>query len=660
MDGAWMTRGNGKCSTSKTGHATLMGVYGGEVMASDKRHLDCRACKTKGPEEHKCHKNWSGSSKAMESDIIANLILSFPAFIEENTQVTAVVGDEDSATMKKINDLVPWKVVKITDIVHGKKNFGGTFFSSRIRILTPAIIDYLKDCFSFALHQNKNKPKELSEALLNIPDHFFNKHDNCGHWCGFKKNPETYKHKRLPGVWTCSDQDKEALKNTLKCVCEKFAAKSQSLAPCLSSNRNECFNFLVTTLAPKARHYGGSFSIDRRIHAAVLQKNEGHQYVVKVNNALNLSPGEHTMRHRGSMQRARKRQAERAQDPEIKRMRRKDVKKSLAEQLQKERAEGVQYQSAMGFSDDISAQDEPEPVQGVIIPPKNKKPKKHPGTKLCDRVESGTELKVVVFDTETTGFAKTDEILQLAAKGPKGDLNLYCAPSTKISSQAAAIHKITFSRNKMKQNKIEVPYLTRREMIGGFLQFLEKQGGPVLLIGHNVKFDIRFLWREVLVTKKSSRFLKVVIGFCDSIAFFKSVLPNLSSYNQRGVCTSILGADFQYEAHTAQADVDALSLALDKAGFDINQAWKFSTRMKSHIKSLKTNIQAKILIESVKGRGGKLTDTLAKNIVLAGHSAEKLEELAKNKSNFFKAVSGCFKRQAAKKTEELYKLFVLC
>ena len=54
---------------------------------------------------------------------------------------------------------------------------------------------------------------------------------------------------------------------------------AKKLAPCGSSQRNECVNSSIGTKAPKIPHYGGSESSDFRTAAAISQFNEGYGYV---------------------------------------------------------------------------------------------------------------------------------------------------------------------------------------------------------------------------------------------------------------------------------------------------------------------------------------------------------------------------------------------
>ncbi|VDI03446.1 Hypothetical predicted protein [Mytilus galloprovincialis] len=83
----------------------------------------------------------------------------------------------------------------------------------------------------------------------------------------------------------------EGLKVELNNLVTKMIGRSNSLNDLGSTQSNESFNQLVSVKAPKSRHYGGSCSLQNRLSAAVLQKNEGYGYLSKINEAANLSPG---------------------------------------------------------------------------------------------------------------------------------------------------------------------------------------------------------------------------------------------------------------------------------------------------------------------------------------------------------------------------------
>jgi hypothetical protein len=49
---------------------------------------------------------------------------------------------------------------------------------------------------------------------------------------------------------------------------------------------NESLNFIITTQAPKCKHFDGSESLNFRVTAGVAQKNVGRQYVIDVSTCI--------------------------------------------------------------------------------------------------------------------------------------------------------------------------------------------------------------------------------------------------------------------------------------------------------------------------------------------------------------------------------------
>lgn len=85
-------------------------------------------------------------------------------------------------------------------------------------------------------------------------------------WCGYKKDPEGYKHGSLPGGKDLTGED---LRATLEEAIRPFLSHDsvKKLAPAGSSQRNESVNSSIGSKAPKIRHYGGSQSSDFRTAA---------------------------------------------------------------------------------------------------------------------------------------------------------------------------------------------------------------------------------------------------------------------------------------------------------------------------------------------------------------------------------------------------------
>lgn len=132
--------------------------------------------------------------------------------------------------------------------------------------------------------------------------------------------------------------------------------------------------------------------------------------------------------------------------------------------------------------------------------------------------------RVVVFDTETTGISRDDEIVQLsAAEYVCGELtrtlDLYVTPTCCIHPEAEAVHHIT------------MPFLIEHgipptEALYRFFEFL---GRDALLVAHNIHFDFRMLQNECRKFEYMAD--PDELSSCDTIALAKKLAPGHEHYN---------------------------------------------------------------------------------------------------------------------------------
>ena len=88
----WQKRGSGRAYNSKSGVGTFIGNATGKICAYGVRVSGCRTCTKwerlgKEPPSHKCYKNWTGSSKAMEPDVGAEVVSSVTYLCAHRTDV---------------------------------------------------------------------------------------------------------------------------------------------------------------------------------------------------------------------------------------------------------------------------------------------------------------------------------------------------------------------------------------------------------------------------------------------------------------------------------------------------------------------------------------------------------------------------------------------
>ena len=192
VDGAWQSRGSGRSYSSASGHATAVGSHTGKCVGYAVRAKACRTCrvakqKNIPPKQHECVHNWNGSSKAMEPDMVIQMLKDSEA---RGVKVRRLIGDEDTTTIARARREVDAELEKGSDINHMKKILGNKLYDlkKKHKILTPKVIKYLQKMYTYALKQNQGNPTSISAAVSCIVPHCFGNHDLCeSSWCGYKK-----------------------------------------------------------------------------------------------------------------------------------------------------------------------------------------------------------------------------------------------------------------------------------------------------------------------------------------------------------------------------------------------------------------------------------------------------------------------------------------
>jgi len=184
---------------------------------------------------HVCAKNWWGSSKAMEADILCHLVEevgtyelgvddengggTVPVPEEQRLHIDAVCCDEDSSFAVRLGDGSILKQagvpVKLSDLNHScnilykrlivlrTAKFRGT------TVLNAKVCDCLSKAYGWCIKQNHNNPARARMQVLNMINHYFGDHSGCRDyeiededgklvtWCGFHRVGSHYKFKTL-------------------------------------------------------------------------------------------------------------------------------------------------------------------------------------------------------------------------------------------------------------------------------------------------------------------------------------------------------------------------------------------------------------------------------------------------------------------------------
>lgn len=533
----WQKRGNGRSYDSLVGHCSMIGHRSKKVLGYQVKTRKCWKCDRGKP--HKCFGVFLGSAKAMEPAGAVDLMTDKNPLLKKNDiKVSCMIGDDDSSTIHAVRKNCPQKVSKWSDLNHGKKGLANALYSlkPKFKELDTPVIKYLTKCFGYALAQNLNDPEATSSAIKNIVDHAFGSHDNCKEWCQFKKNPEGYKHNGLPNG---EDLKNENLKKELKTIFDRFAANSERLSHGGSTQRNENFNAIVVSKAPKKTFYGGSFSHHTRVAAAVCQTNIGTKYVYNAYQRLGFRKSTQTEKYRDKKDEARLKLAEMRKGKKAK-MRRNHLRKIRSSKRENtEKKEGRTYESDMGFSSSQHLLEDYIPNAPIV----------------------NNDSEIVYFDIETTGLHKKAEILQIAAKNKNTCFSEYAYPKNNISAVASEVTGLKLIDGELFLHETKLTANPLKFVLQNFIRYLQSLKNVVILVGHNAhKFDAPRIFQASFEHGLAEDLIKVVGGVADT---YKIMLgdPKLSleeSLKQPDLARKYIPNFNSENAHEGLADCEAL------------------------------------------------------------------------------------------------------
>jgi DNA polymerase III epsilon subunit-like protein len=162
-----------------------------------------------------------------------------------------------------------------------------------------------------------------------------------------------------------------------------------------------------------------------------------------------------------------------------------------------------------------------------------------------------------------------DSILQIAAISTKGSFDTFVMPEGKIPPSATAVHGITKVGLQLRHNGVEVEWKRGGEALDSFLKYLEGHGAEVVLVAHNLQFDLSFLYYSVQREKLETRFKNIVQGGICTLAMGRAAFPKDSVVKPSDLKLGSLvdhfyGESLQFSAHDARGDVEALQKCYDK------------------------------------------------------------------------------------------------
>ncbi|KAI8797020.1 Short-chain collagen C4 [Biomphalaria glabrata] len=228
-----------------------------------------------------------------------------------NLQYIKYLGDGDSASFKKVLESNPYggiDIEKLECVGHVQKRCGtrlrrlkaqnkglkledGKGLSGLGR-LTDKKIDTLQNYYGMAIRQNAGNLQAMVLAVKSVLDHVASsdtdpKHQHCDpHWCGYLKDPSSYKHKNsLP-------------RSVVEFIRPIFndLADEKLLSRCLhgkTQNANESLNKLIWDRCSK-EYFVEKTTIEESVYSAISHFNDGASSILKLHEKLGIARGDYS------------------------------------------------------------------------------------------------------------------------------------------------------------------------------------------------------------------------------------------------------------------------------------------------------------------------------------------------------------------------------
>lgn len=350
-DGCWLKRGNGFSYDSHAGFVSVMGQESGKVLAYRVKQNYCRSCaqKKKSCGKLDCCKNWSGSSKSMESGAVVEMVADNPILESLGVVFERLVCDGDSSVGAGIREATNGECIRVADVIHTIKHLSNHLYAAKSKELTSQAIDYLKRLASLAIKTNKDDPPAIVDTLSSIPYHAFGMHSKCNQeWCKQSEDEGSLWSKYLDRPIDVEGSSTfQTNFSAVRAAFDKIIEKAPELAPNGSTQPNESLNAIITSKAPKRINFASSSAVSFRCAAGVAQKNFGVEYTAELRKLNKISPGKWTTSYKSQLAKMRSSSAEKKKSPEYKKRRRQLLLGKKNQTVRTEAREGKTYEKGI-------------------------------------------------------------------------------------------------------------------------------------------------------------------------------------------------------------------------------------------------------------------------------------------------------------------------
>lgn len=165
-------------------------------------------------------------------------------------------------------------------------------------------------------------------------------------------------------------------------------------------------------------------------------------------------------------------------------------------------------------------------------------------------------------------IGRQSSITQISAVCEEQEFNRYATPTQEISEDACRVTGLKFNTatNELLYNDEPVSHKHPQQVLLDFIQFLMSlcaSDKHIVLAAHNNRrFDSIILFNQLKFYKLWNHFSRYIVGFCDTLPFFKMLYPEFENYKQEYIAQKLLNE--AYSAHNALDDCRMLMSLVKK------------------------------------------------------------------------------------------------
>ncbi|KAF5281749.1 hypothetical protein FQR65_LT14544 [Abscondita terminalis] len=300
-DGAWSKRSYNVNYNALSGVGCIIGKRTGKILFLAVRNKYCCVCasaetKNETPINHRCFKNFTGPSTAMEADIIVE---GFRRSMDmHNVKYTKLIGDGDSSITKRLAEARRYgadMIQKIECTNHLIRNFSknlrevasrkrsvskNTLVSPQLRKILVSrsyrLIAAVKKAIEYRSKQECTLQEQVSlliQDMKNAPSHVFGQHKNCDNIKYFNCEKDAIEIDYFDSMSACG------LYEDVEACFKRLIENAFSLNLNMTTNIAEQYNAIVCKFVGGKRiNFSTKRSYETRCETAALSFNSSPEY----------------------------------------------------------------------------------------------------------------------------------------------------------------------------------------------------------------------------------------------------------------------------------------------------------------------------------------------------------------------------------------------